>query len=246
MRRLPGGSSTPSWGVVTAARTYAVRLFSDEADASGQARLLRYLAQQGFPVPEVVFTRTGGGQHLLALGWVAGVTLAEALQPCPERADALGRRCGAVHARLHVLPVPPEAHAALPVVTPLHPGESAALLHLDFHLLNVMTDGEEVTGVIDWENVRLGGPRFDVARTLSILCADPAIRALPRAARETVRQFRRGYVAGYAEVAGPGALAALEPCLAWAGRFMLRDLRGRCDARSAARIERWAGRWRHR
>jgi aminoglycoside phosphotransferase (APT) family kinase protein len=55
-------------------------------------------------------------------------------------------------------------------------------MHLDYHLLNVMTDGSSVISVIDWENVRLDDARLDVARTLSILCADPSIRALPGSA----------------------------------------------------------------
>src|SRR5438132_39917 len=43
----------------------------------------------------------------------------------------------------------------------------AALLHLDYHLLNVMTDRSRVTGVLDWTNARAGDPRADLARTFT-------------------------------------------------------------------------------
>lgn len=188
--QLSGGSSLPSWQVRTASGIYAARLYAAEPPAYSQAQLLRYLAQQGFPVPEVVFVGTYRGQHLLALGWVGGVTVAEVLRAQPDRAQRLGQRFGEVHAQLHAVPITPEMHAALPVVRV--PGQLAStpvLVHLDYHLLNVMTDGSIVTGVIDWENVRLGDARYDVARSLSILCADPSIRALPRALRQVVRTF---------------------------------------------------------
>lgn len=170
--------------MTTTAGAYAERLYAAEPSAYGQAQLLNYLTRQDFPVPEVVFVGTYRAQHLLALGWVGGMTVAEALRAQPSRAQWLGRTFGEVHARLHAVPVTPEMHAALQVVKA--PGLSTGtpvLVHLDYHLLNVMTDGSSITGVIDWENVRLGDTRFDVARSLSILCADPSMRALPRALR---------------------------------------------------------------
>ena len=139
--------------------------------------------------------------------------------------------------RLKLEPLPGER------VRVLEYHRKAPLVHLDYHLLNVMTDGSIVTGVIDWENVRLGDARYDVARTLSILCADPSIRALPKALRQVVRTFRRGYLEGYGHTAGPASLTALAPFLAWSGQFMLRDLGGRCNAQAEVNIERWSRWW---
>lgn len=117
-----------------------------------------------------------------------------------------------------------------------------ALIHLDFHPSNVLVKGE-VTGVLDWENVRLGDARADVARTLSILSVDPAVSKLPRAGRQLRRRFRLAYLAGYVSLTGENALAELKPYLAWAGDFMRRDLASRLKPEEALMIERWTRRW---
>ena len=183
-------------------------------------------------------------QHLLALGWVDGLTIAEALRAHPDRAEWFGQAFGEAHARLHTVPVTPEVRAGLREIREPKPSAyTAVLVHLDYHLLNVMTDGGVVTSVIDWENVRLGDARYDVARTLSILCADPSIRVLPGPLRQVVRRFRRGYLDGYEQVAGQDATTGLELFLEWAGHFMLEDLGGRLDSRAARSIERWTRWW---
>jgi aminoglycoside phosphotransferase (APT) family kinase protein len=246
VERLSGGSSHPSWRVTTATGVYAVRLYTTNHSAYSQTQLLTYLMQQGVPVPKVAFVGTYRAQHLLALGWVEGLTVAEALRTQPDRAEQLGEVFGEMHAQLHAVPVTPEMRAALRVVSA--PGQAAGtpvLVHLDYHLLNVMTDGSIITGVIDWENVRLGDARYDVARTLSILCADPSIRALPQALRQVVRTFRQGYLEGYRHAARPASLTTLPQFLAWSRNFMLRDLGGRLDSQQATSIERWSRWWQH-
>ncbi len=197
--QLSGGSSNPSWRVTTPKGLYALRLypFSNSTTAYGQAELLSYLAEQSYPVPQVAFVGTYETQHLLALSWVEGSTVAEALLARPDQAEEFGRAFGEAHAQLHAVPVTPEMRAALQVVTPGPPASLQVLMHLDYHLLNVMvTDKGLITGVIDWENTRLGDARHDVARSLSILCTDPNIRALPGALRRVVRRFRKGYLEG--------------------------------------------------
>lgn len=246
--QLLGGSSNPSWLVTTPKGRYALRLYpySDIA-AYGQAELLRYLAGQSYPVPEVAFVGTHEAQHLLALSWVEGSTAAEALLARPDQAERFGRAFGEAHAQLHAVPVTSEMRAALQAVTPEPSASIGVLMHLDYHLLNVMmTDKGLVISVIDWENVRLGDARYDVARSLSILCADPSIRALPGALRQVVRRFRKGYLNGYEQAAGAEALAGLEPFLAWSGHYMLRDFGGRIDARGRANITRWTRWWQAR
>lgn len=39
------------------------------------------------------------------------------------------------------------------------------LLHGDYHFLNALIDGEEISGLVDWEYSALGDPRWDVANT---------------------------------------------------------------------------------
>lgn len=130
-RRLSGGSGLPSWQVTTAANTYAARLYADEHPSYGQARLLSYLRQHGFPVPEVALVGTYQAQHLLALSWVEGLTVADALRAEPARSEQLGRTFGEVHARLHAVLVPPEIRAVLRVVTSEQSTGTPVLVHLD-------------------------------------------------------------------------------------------------------------------
>lgn len=46
--------------------------------------------------------------------------------------------------------------------------EIPALCHGDFHLLNVLFDGEKVTGIVDWSAFTIADPLFDVAGTLML------------------------------------------------------------------------------
>jgi len=120
-----------------------------------------------------------------------------------------------------------------------------ALLHLDYHPLNIMTDGTRVTGVLDWENAHAGDPRADLARTVSILLVDARGPHGPSDAERRMRlTLARGCLHGYAEVAGvPTAMAAF---YAWAGEVMQRDLGPKREAIELARIRDWTDRRRRR
>lgn len=62
--------------------------------------------------------------------------------------------------------------------------EERALLHCDYHFDNVLTDGQRITGVIDWGNACYGDPLYDVAwlgRWWSISQGDRDAAALLRA-----------------------------------------------------------------
>src|SRR5436853_495789 len=72
---------------------------------------------------------------------------------------------------------------------------SDALLHLDFHPLNVLVDGRRVTAVIDWANARAGDPRADLARTLTILRLSPVPPRFARLVGVLVAGWRGGYEA---------------------------------------------------
>jgi aminoglycoside phosphotransferase (APT) family kinase protein len=124
-------------------------------------------------------------------------------------------------------------------------GGAAQLLHLDYHPLNVMTDGREMTAVLDWANARVGDPRADVARSYSILAIEPA---WPRGLHVAIfrRLLARAWRRGYEQAAGP--LVDMALFHAWAGAVMLRDLAPRA-ARSGLRLDRvrrWTIRWKRR
>ncbi len=243
VERLVGGSPNPSWGVTTATSRYAVRLYPP-AWGEVQTSFLRFLGAERYPVPSVVYSGDYGDRWLLAVAWVSGQSLAEALTAAPEQADALGSAFGRLHAELHRLLVPPSLSENLPKLRGIEAG--TALLHLDYHPLNALVENGAFSGIIDWDNVRLGDPRADVARTLSIFAIDPAVQALPPDVRKVVRIFRRAYCSGYSRVAGKESLLELAPFLARAGDFMLRDLETRYDAVGLGPVRRWTKRWKSR
>ena len=76
-----------------------------------------------------------------------------------------------------------------------------AICHGDFHDGNVMVDGREVTGVIDWSNVLLGHPEFDVAFTRFALSIGPieGPDALDEGLRALIDRLVQEYVAAYRE-----------------------------------------------
>jgi aminoglycoside phosphotransferase (APT) family kinase protein len=57
-------------------------------------------------------------------------------------------------------------------------GEARAICHGDFHPQNLLSDGREITAVLDWPNVLVADPAYDVAATRVILALAP-LEALP-------------------------------------------------------------------
>ena len=246
--RLDGNASVPTWRIVTKTQVVAARLYPEtvetlaDTSASQQAALLGFLHEQGFPVPDVAVLGLHDGRPLLAQSWLGELSLVGALQRFPERTERLGEAFGKLHARLHELPT--EGFAGVEQLSvPVE--KRVALLHLDYHPLNVLLGGDETLGVIDWDNARLGDPRADVARTLSILSINPDLRGLPREARTALRLLRRAYLRGYRERAGTEALEGLPAFLAWAGDYMLGDLARRYDGEALGPVRRWTARWVH-
>ena len=73
--------------------------------------------------------------------------------------------------------------------------EEPALLHNDFHPLNILADGERMT-LLDWSDAALGDRHCDVARTLALLwLAAPLEKSL--ANRTALRLLRRYLVPLY-------------------------------------------------
>lgn len=254
---VQGGADTLIWRVDTPAGPRALRVFRPEQApvAKREAWLMNLLVAAGQPVPRVRGHTVCAGRPALLLDWVNGETVASALQARPSDAAHLGRAFGQAQAALHALPVPTEAPEVPPDWTAWAghaevsrrlrdlPGR-AAVVHLDYHPLNVLVAGGEVSGIIDWANATVADPRADVARTLSILSVDPFVWTAPSGLRATLRSFRRAYLAGYA--ARGGDVTGLPLFLAWAGGLMRTDLGGRCSAAQLRVIERWAAHWRVR
>jgi hypothetical protein len=158
----------------------------------------------------------------MLLSWVPGVTLVDALLRDPAGAERLGNVVGATQRKLHEVVAPadvarPDHWMTVPDIA-LPPGE--ALLHLDYHWLNVLVDGTAVTGVLDWENARRGAPILDIARTYTLLNIEPSLQSLPADRRAAGAMFARGWADGY----GPEAVDIPPWAHVWAASVMLADL----------------------
>lgn len=81
------------------------------------------------------------------------------------------------------------------------PPEDPVVCHGDFHPGNVMINGGEVTGVIDWGNVMLGHPEYDVATTRLCISIGPTEGPAASDAniRELIDRAVEEYVAAYRE-----------------------------------------------
>lgn len=229
-------------------RAWAVRLrprerlpdFERERDAMDRA------GRGGVPVAQVRAVATVGAWSYMVAAWAPGVSAAEALARVPEDAGALGSALGRTQARLHRCP-PPAAAARW-----LVPGDGIearllaaataganrpSLLHLDFHLHNVLWDGGRVGAVLDWTNAGAGDSRLDVARTRCLFAVAALVAGVSREAMEPVEHAWRA-----AYEAEAGALPDMQPALAWAAARTARDLATKLDPRLVARLPEELGR----
>src|SRR5688500_503827 len=208
---------TAIWRVERPSGPAALRLFRAEQKASFAREVAAMTAARshGLPVPELLAQGVWQERPVVRLSWCAGKTLAAALQARPWTAWTLGRAFGEMQARIHAVPSPPELaatphdwirwagaeaaplQARLEALAPVPP----KLLHLDYHPLNVLTDGAQITAVLDWTNTRAGDPRADVARTHTILRVQPLEPVPMRVPTRLVLWllwlgWRRGYQTG--------------------------------------------------
>ncbi|HYK74361.1 MAG TPA: aminoglycoside phosphotransferase family protein, partial [Pseudoneobacillus sp.] len=120
--------------------------------------------------------------------------------------------------------------------------ENLSILHLDFHPLNVLTDGETITSVIDWANASVGDIRFDIARTISILQLEGNRIGSPfENYPDILSEFEKGWIKGYEQIAGNQI--DLEIFYKWAGYRMLRDLTGKRTENELKIVQEWANKW---
>ena len=248
---VSGGWDTSIWRVRfpgAGGRDYALRLFraGQEATCAREVAAMR-AAGEAVPVPRVRLRGAWEGRPALLLDWAPGAPLLAALRARPWETPLLGMAFGAAQARLHRdAPLPPafdgqqrgwiewagDGEGALQARLRALPAQRTALLHLDYHPLNVLVAGSSarpaVSAVLDWANARSGDARADVARTLSILRLAPAPPGVPLPlVRALLALLEAGWRRGYRQEAGGGsALDSPDTPLfnAWAGAVMVRDL----------------------
>jgi aminoglycoside phosphotransferase (APT) family kinase protein len=75
------------------------------------------------------------------------------------------------------------------------PPSRVAICHGDFHPLNIMMQGRDVTGVIDWGWVRIADPTYDVGASVALFTQGPV--NLPGFLQPLIGFVRRRLVGGY-------------------------------------------------
>ncbi|GAA4922056.1 tRNA A-37 threonylcarbamoyl transferase component Bud32 [Stackebrandtia albiflava] len=153
---LPGHDRTTLLGRGRDADVYALdetrvlRRYRDRPVPDSEVRIMRYLREAGYPVPEVFGVSDGD----LIMERLTGEPMMAAMLAGGDPAGH-GAALAALHNRLHAVPAPEWL------------GEGA-VLHLDLHPGNVMlTDRGPV--VFDWSNATAGDPALDVADTVVLL-----------------------------------------------------------------------------
>jgi aminoglycoside phosphotransferase (APT) family kinase protein len=256
---VTGGSDTAIWRVEREEMCYALRIFQQgtREDCRRERLVMQAAREAGLPVPLVHAETDWQGYPVLLLEWMAGRTVAAEMLARPWKAWRLGVKCGAMQAAIHAVPAPEIlCQRADDWLECLGPGEqdlrerlgtvggkACALLHLDFHPFNLMTDGKTVTAVLDWRNARAGDPRADAARVVAILQVDivGSWKLLERALRSL---FVLAWRAGYRR--SGGSLTEMNLFYAWAGVFMELDLAWKRGPKELRRIQRWTARWKRR
>ena len=263
-----GGWDTSIWRVERADGAFALRLFRAEqvAVCRRETVAMRAAESAGLPVPRIHAEGAWRGRPALLLSWCAGRPLGDELRTRPWLIWRLGLAFGRMQARIHAVPAPdplrqdPESwirwsgpdeaglQARLRGLAP----RADALLHLDYHPLNVLADRVGNLTVLDWANARAGDPRADLARTLAILRLSPRPSGgLGVTIAILLRILERAWCRGYLQVAG--SVRGMAPFYAWAGAVMARDLAPKLGrpgvplgSRHLEAIGRWTDGWKRR
>lgn len=118
----------------------------------GEARIISYAREHGYPVPEIHDVRAGGTE--IVMERIEGPMMMDVMMRKPWAMPHYSRELADLHDRLHVIPAPewlPDAGGD-------------RLVHLDLHPMNVMITASGPI-VIDWNNAARGEPLLDVALT---------------------------------------------------------------------------------
>jgi aminoglycoside phosphotransferase (APT) family kinase protein len=225
---IAGGWDTALWRVTnTRGTTHALRVFRPEQAKTchREAVVMRMLGEHGLPVPAVHAEGQFQDPPALLIGWCPGRTVLDDVKAKPWRIWRLGVAMGQVHARIHAIQLDDTLTLALPGVS-VTGDVKPSLLHLDFHPLNVMTDGSSVTGVLDWANVAVGDRRADLARTVTLLRLAPLPPGTPSPLALALRVILElAWRRGYRRDQPMDPFTDMDPFYVWAGGLMERDLR---------------------
>jgi len=168
-----------------------LRKTRDGRSIAHEARIMRYVAEQGYPVPRIEEVRADGTE--IVMERIDGPIMMDAMVRPPWKLGAHLRMLADLHDRLHEI----EGPDWLPGMV----DGGDRLLHLDLHPLNVIMSPNGPV-VIDWPNARRGDPMADVALTYALICCGriplprPAAAALDAVRAPIVRRAFAGRYVG--------------------------------------------------
>lgn len=198
----------------------------DGRSIAGEARLIEYLAERGYPVPRVHEVRNDGTE--IVMERLDGPMMMDTLARRPWTLPRGARQLADLHDRLHDITAPDW-------LRPLAP-DGDRVLHLDLHPMNVMMTARGPV-VVDWAGAARGDPLTDVALTYVDLVA-PRMPA-PALVRWVLHPARIGLGRAFLRrYRGP----ELRDRVAYAAE--LKSLDRNLDASETARCGRIARRWR--
>lgn len=140
-------------------QTRVLRRSRDGTSMEGEARVMDYVRNLGFPVPRVEEVLNEG--TAMVMEYLEGPTMLATMSSAPAQAGEWCERLAGLLGDLHEVPAPAWLRAC-PV------GTGDRLLHLDLHPLNVIITS---TGpqVVDWANAASGDPAVDCALSWLLL-----------------------------------------------------------------------------
>ncbi|MEP1124582.1 MAG: phosphotransferase [Ilumatobacter sp.] len=141
-----------------------LRRYREHHDVDVEVRAMRYVAERGFPVPNV---HSADGSDLV-MDLIAGPTMLEALEAAPWKVVWHARRLARLQRRLTRIKAPDWLLADSTSVGSARTHRPQSVLHLDLHPMNVILSRKGPV-VIDWTNVAGGPAGFDGALTFVII-----------------------------------------------------------------------------
>lgn len=154
-----------------------LRRTRDGRSIEHEARVMRYAAERGYPVPRVDDVRADGSE--IVMERIDGPMMMNAMVRRPWTLGRCASTLADLHDQLHRIEAPDWLRRL--------PDGGDRLVHLDLHPMNVMLAARGPV-VIDWTGASTGEPLTDVAMTYALLtCPDmPA----PRVVQVLVRPLR--------------------------------------------------------
>ncbi len=152
------------------------------SDLEHEARVMRYVAERGYPVPQV---HSVDGTDLV-MDRIDGVTMMEALEASPWKVVWYARVLAQLQRKLARIAAPDWMLAGTG-----DPDRPQSVLHLDLHPMNVMITRSGPV-VIDWTNAAGGPGGFDGAITYVEMSTFSTSERVEQIGQQVlVRSFRR-------------------------------------------------------